>query len=217
MWTYLSQQMKKNCPVKVSSLKMTVGLHFLPWEVAKAQGMMICLKSSIFTFLMKFIIYASESLNYSFIHGQLPHSQSQTLITSVEKKCKDKRFLKNWRPVSLINSDSKIGSKCLALGIGNILSSLIHRDPTAYVKGKYIMESVRLISDILAYTDSKDIEALYFEQILRNPLIQLTTFFLFCVLEFFRFSVRVFAVGQNAIKNAERYSLFTILLKKFHL
>ena len=143
--------MKKNCPVKVRPLKMNVGLHFFPWEVAKAQGMMVCLKSSTFAFLMKFIIYASESLNYSFIDRQLSHSQSQTMTASIEKKGKDERFLKNWRPISLINGDAKTGSKCLALTIGNILSSLIHSDPTAYVKGRYIMESVRLIGDILAY------------------------------------------------------------------
>ena len=39
--------------------------------------------------------YLLESLNYSFIHGQLSHSQRQAMITLIEKKSKDKRFLKN--------------------------------------------------------------------------------------------------------------------------
>ena len=78
--------------------------------------------------------YLSESVNYSFIHGQLSHSQCQAMITLIEKKDKDKRFLKNWRPISLINIDAKIASKCLAFRIRNILSSLIHSDQTAYVK-----------------------------------------------------------------------------------
>ena len=84
------------------------------------------------------------------------------MITLIEKKGKDKRFLKNWRPISLINVDAKIASKCLAFRIRNVLSSLIHSDQTAYVKGRYIRESVRLIDDILEYTDSNDIEALLF-------------------------------------------------------
>ena len=84
------------------------------------------------------------------------------MITLIEKKSKDKRFLKNWRPISLINVDAKIASKCLALRIRNVLSSLIHSDQIAYVKGRYIGESVRLISDILEYTDSNEIGALLF-------------------------------------------------------
>ena len=69
---------------------------------------------------------------------------------------KDKTFLKNWRPISLINVDAKIVSKCLALIIRNVISSLIHSDQTAYVTGRYIGGSVQLISDILECTDSND-------------------------------------------------------------
>ena len=86
--------------------------------------------------------YLSDRLNYSFIHGQLSHSQHQAMITLIEKKGKDKRFLKNFKLISLINIDAKIASKCLALRIINVLSSLIHSDQTAYVKGRYVRESV---------------------------------------------------------------------------
>ena len=71
------------------------------------------------------------AIQLSFIHGQLSHSQHQAMITLIEKKDKDKKFLKNWRPISLINVDAKIASKCLAFRIRNILSSLILSDQTA--------------------------------------------------------------------------------------
>ena len=48
------------------------------------------------------------TLNTSFEIGQQSTSQSQALITVIEKKVKDKRLIKNWRPVSLINVDAKI-------------------------------------------------------------------------------------------------------------
>ena len=158
---------------------MNAGLHFLPWEITRAQGKMVCPKSFIFVFFYEIHNYLLESLNYSFIHGQLSHSQRQAMITLIEKKGKDKRFLKNWRPISLINVDAKIASKCLAFRTRNVLSSLIHSDQTAYVKGRYIGESVRLIDDILEYTDSNDIEALLFLADSRKPLIQLITVFCF--------------------------------------
>ena len=39
---------------------------------------------------------------------------------------------------------------------------MIHSDQTAYVKDRYISESIRLISDILECTDSNEIEAILF-------------------------------------------------------
>ena len=55
-----------------------------------------------------------ECLNFAHLHGELSTSQKQAMITLLEKKDKDKRFLKNWRPISLINVDVKIASKSLA-------------------------------------------------------------------------------------------------------
>ena len=58
------------------------------------------------------------------------------MITLIENKDRDKRLLKNWRLISLINVDAKIASKALALRIRKVLGSLISSDQTAYVKGK---------------------------------------------------------------------------------
>ena len=55
-----------------------------------------------------------ECLNFAHRHRELSTSQKQAMITLLEKKDKDKRFLKNWRPISLINVDVKIASKALA-------------------------------------------------------------------------------------------------------
>ena len=46
-----------------------------------------------------------DSLNYAFEYGELSNSQKQAIITLIEKKGKDKRLIKNWRPISLINMD----------------------------------------------------------------------------------------------------------------
>ena len=43
-----------------------------------------------------------DSLNYAFEYGELSNSQKQTVITFIEKKEKDKKLVKNWRPISLI-------------------------------------------------------------------------------------------------------------------
>ena len=48
------------------------------------------------------------SLNY-FYHALWWTTQKQAVITLIEKKGKDRRLIKNWRPVSLANVDVKIG------------------------------------------------------------------------------------------------------------
>ena len=51
------------------------------------------------------------ALNTSFEVGQLSTSQRQAIITLIEKKDKDKRLIKNWRPISLINVRPKLPQK----------------------------------------------------------------------------------------------------------
>ena len=67
-----------------------------------------------------------DSLNYAFEFGELSNSQKQAIITLVEKKGKDKRMIKNWRPISLINVDAKIASKTLAKRLERVLPEIIH-------------------------------------------------------------------------------------------
>ena len=81
--------------------------------------------------------------------GELSVSQRQAIIKLLEKRDKDKRFIENWRPISLLNVDTKIISKSLASRFSPVLPTIISSDQTAYVKGRCIGESIRLISDIL--------------------------------------------------------------------
>ena len=90
--------------------------------------------------------------NYAHEYGELSNSQKQAVITLLEKKGKDKRLIKNWRPISLINVDTKIASKALAKRLEHILPDLIHYNQNAYVKGRSIFDAVRTIDDVLEYT-----------------------------------------------------------------
>ena len=89
------------------------------------------------------------SIAKAFHRGELSHSQKQTLIKLIEKKDRDKKFIKNWRPISLLNIDTKRISKVLAERLKNILPSLISSDQTAYVKERFISECGMLIYDVL--------------------------------------------------------------------
>ena len=47
------------------------------------------------------------SVNKAFEVGELSTPQKQAVIKLIEKKDKDKRLIKNWRPISFLNVDTK--------------------------------------------------------------------------------------------------------------
>ena len=60
---------------------------------------------------MKYVFL--KSLKQAKEKGELSISQRQAVIKLIEKKDRDKRYIKNWRPISLVNVDTKIISKAL--------------------------------------------------------------------------------------------------------
>ena len=80
------------------------------------------------------------SINDASINEELRTSQKQAVIKLTEKKERDKRFIKNWRSISLLNTNLKMISKVLATGLKDILPHLISSNQTVYVKNRYINE-----------------------------------------------------------------------------
>ena len=115
--------------------------------------------------------------------GELTSSQRQAVISLIEKKDKDKRYIKNWRPVSVLNVDLKIASKALAARIKKVIGSVILYDQTAYVKGRYIGESIRLIQDIIEYADEMDEEGILFSSDIEKAFDSVDHTFIFITLK----------------------------------
>ena len=96
------------------------------------------------------------SLNSAYEYGELSNSQKQAIITLLEKNEKDKRYISNWRPISLINVDVKIGSYAIAKRLETVLPKIIHYNQSAYVKGRTVFDAVRTTQDILEYTKTQN-------------------------------------------------------------
>ena len=101
-----------------------------------------------------------DSLNAAYLDGKLSNSQRQAIIRLIEKKDKDRRYVENWRPISLLNVDYKIGSKALATRLEKILPEIIDESQCAYVKGRMIFDAVRSINDVMEYTKLHNIPGL---------------------------------------------------------
>ena len=61
-----------------------------------------------------------------------------------------------------MNVDVKIGPKALAMRAKKIIHKLVYTDQTAYVQGRFISESVRLIEDLLKYADQEKVDGILF-------------------------------------------------------
>ena len=96
----------------------------------------------------------TDVFNYSFDSGEMSNSQKQAIITLIDKKDKDRTYLENWRPISLVNADSKLASKVISNRIKKVLPRIIHYNQSGFIKGRFIGEVARSILDIIDHTDS---------------------------------------------------------------
>ena len=96
------------------------------------------------------------SLKYAYKNGKLSIDQQRGIINLIPKKDKDHRLLKNWRPISLLNTDYKIITKALANRIKKALPSVINPDQVAYLENRFIGQNIRTIMDFMGYTKLKD-------------------------------------------------------------
>ena len=98
-----------------------------------------------------------RSINYAFESGKLSIMQRQGIIISIPKQNKDRNFMKNWRPISLLNVDYKIASTVIACRIKNKISKLISDTQKGFIKGRHIGECTRLMYDLLLATEDNNI------------------------------------------------------------
>ena len=109
--------------------------------------------------------------------------ERQAIIKLIEKNGKDKRFIKNWRLISLLNIDYKIALKALAERLKEILPVLISHEQTVYVKNRFICETGRLISDIIEVSDVFNIDGFLVMMDIEKVFDSLNHSFLLAVLK----------------------------------
>ena len=142
-------------------------------------------------------------IHKAFLNQELISSQKQAVIKMLGKKDKDKRFMKNWRPISLLNTDTKIKGKVLSTRIKNVLPCLISSNQTAYVKNRFISEGGRVISDILEIPSSLALESSLVTVDIENAFDSVNNCFLLQVLRKFVFGIDFVSRIRTILNNQE--------------
>ena len=131
--------------------------------------------------------FVVNSINFGSLLGELSVTQKQGIITCLPKDNKPRHFLKNWRPISLLNTVYKIGSGVIASRLKRVPEKLIDLDQTGFISGRYIGDNIRLIYDMLQFTEENDIPGLLLLIDFEKAFDSISWDFLLSVLKFFNF------------------------------
>ena len=89
-----------------------------------------------------------KSINFSFEAGSLPKSQKIGVLTLIPKGKKEKVYLKNWRPLTMLCTYYKIVSGCITERMKPNLDIIISDNQKAYLPNRYIGEITRTTYDL---------------------------------------------------------------------
>lgn len=131
----------------------------------------------------------------------LSHSMKMGVITLLYKKKGDKRLLKNWRPISLLNVDYKIIARIMSNRLKNVLPNIISDSQTCCIIGKDIADTLVSIRDIIEMSEIDEMEGYIvkidqekaFDRVSHEYMLQVLKVFGFG--DYFRKWVKMFYTG----------------------
>ena len=127
-----------------------------------------------------------NTFNYSYDKGEMSNTQKIGLISLLYKK-NDPLLLDNYRPITLLNVDTKLLAYCLAQRIKKILPKIIHGDQNGYVKNRYIGYNIGQIQDIIDYSEQFKVDGALLFLDFSKAFDSLEWEFMFCSLRKFGF------------------------------
>ena len=103
---------KKLCDENLTISEIAMALRELPNDKTPGSDGFTTNFYKFFWSDIRMLLY--DSFAYTFSNGSLSDDQRRGIINIIPKDGKDLRFLRNWRPVSLLNTDYKILTKTLS-------------------------------------------------------------------------------------------------------
>ena len=99
-----------------------------------------------------------DAINEGYRHESLHNTASEGLITLIPKKNKDTRYVRNMRPITLLNVDYKLIEKVLANRIKVVLPDIIHSNQKGFMSNRHVGINIRKIFEIVQYAEENDYE-----------------------------------------------------------
>ena len=134
-----------------------------------------------------------EAILYAQKNGILHESARNGLISLIPKKDRDPRYIKNWRPIILLESDYKIIAKVIANRIKLTLDKIIDKSQTGFVKGRQITENLCKLLDVITIVEEKDINGILVSIDFQKAFDKVEYSAIFATMNWFNFGPRMIA------------------------
>ena len=100
-----------------------------------------------------------EMMISSYSEERLHNSARSGILNLIPKPGKDSRYVKNLRPITLLNTDYKIIEKAVANKMIPALEHIIHTDQRGFMKNRRISVNIRKMLDIMHQVEKEDLES----------------------------------------------------------
>ena len=146
----LSDEEQEICEGVISIEECTNALKLMGNDKSPGlDGLPIEFYKQFWNFLGDIVI---DSFNESLKNTSLSESQKCSILSLIYKKG-DEMLLKNYRPISLTNTDYRLLTFCLSLRLQKVIGSIIGQEQTGYIRKRFIGTNARLIEDVIEYCD----------------------------------------------------------------
>ena len=105
-------------------------------------------------FISELQFWIFRYINEAIDTGHLSKIAFDGVITCIPKQGKLRNDLKNWRPLTLLNSIYKSFSAMVANRLKLCLPKIINEDQTGFISGRFIGENTRMVYDTIDYCSS---------------------------------------------------------------
>jgi len=142
----MAERSRAEMPITMKDTRDAIFKKMSTGKAPGNDGLTVGLYRSLWPVIKDHILLAlSESLRT----GCLSSLQKQSVIRLILKKDKDSQCLKNWRPISLMNTDTKILAKILASRLDRTLPLLAGENQHAFIPGRNIHHGTRLVQQAM--------------------------------------------------------------------
>ena len=130
------------------------------WEMANnkspgSDGLTVEFYRHFYTFLQEILMKIFSTVHEKKI---LSRSMRSGILSLIYKKKGDRRLLKNYRPISLLQVDYKIIARVMANRFKTVLPKLVSENQSCCVLGRDIADTICNIRDIIDMVEKDDLE-----------------------------------------------------------